>query len=165
MKKNIFLFVTILLLLISTGCGKKENGGGTISGTKTMTCTKEAVDDNGYKTSEEVKVTYNSKKVIKVKQTTLSEMDSQIIDFAVSAGQQVAETFNKLDGIKLDFTMENTNTTKTVMELEFDKINPDQIKEVLGSLYNDEDDNFFDKKDVTIEEFKKESLKDYTCTE
>ena len=168
MKKNIFLFITILLLVISTGCAKKgSSGGGILSGNKTMTCTKEETDESGYKTNEKMDIVYNSKKVVKVTSTNTTEMDSMVIDFAISAGTEIAKAFDKVDGISVKYTQENTNTIKYVMEIEFDKLKEEQLQQLINDLYGGETDaeNLFDKKDVTIEEFRKDNLEGYTCTE
>ena len=167
MKKNIFLIVTILLLVVATGCSKESSGGGILSGNKTMTCTKEETDEDGYKTSAKMDITYNTKKVVKVKQTTTTEMNSSIIDFAISAGTEIAKAFDKVDGISVKYTQENNNTIKYVMEIEFDKLKEEQLQQLINELYGGETDaeNLFDKKDITIEEFKKDNLEDYTCKE
>ena len=168
MKKNIFLFITILLLVISTGCSKKgSSGGGILSGNKTMTCTKEETDEAGYKTNSKMEIVYNSKKVVKVTSTNTTEMNSLVIDYAISAGTDIAKLFDKVDGISVKYTQENTNTIKYVMVVEFDKLKEEQLQQVINDLYGGETDaeNIFDKKDITIEEFKKENLEDFTCTE
>ena len=67
-KKLLFGLFVVLLCFVLVGCGKSENGGssggGLLNPNKTMTCTKEEVDEDGYKTTETVDVTYNSKKVL-----------------------------------------------------------------------------------------------------
>ena len=49
------------------------------------------------------------------------------------------------------------------MSVDYDKINPEQIKTVLGDSYDEEDATIYNSKDLTFEEFKKDNLEGYTC--
>ena len=65
--KKILLGISLLLgVILLTGCGSdvtgSNNSGGLFSSTKTVTCTHEEVDEDGYKTTEEMVVTYDSSK-------------------------------------------------------------------------------------------------------
>ena len=171
MKKKIFaLLFAILLCVVLVGCGNSNNkengssnsGGGLFNSNKTMTCTKETVDDDGYKTNETVKITYNSSKVISVNTTNISETDPEYIDLAYGFGVAFASKFSELDGIKVKYTKVDDNKLKMTMDIEYDKINPEQIKEALGDAYNEEE-SMYAKKEYTIDDLKKDSLKDYDC--
>ena len=172
MKKRIGIVLVLVVALLVTGCESKTNSGGSKKGgilnnNKTMTCTYEETDSNGYKTSEKMVITYNSKKVIKVFQTTTTEMDAMVTDFAISAGNDVAKAFDNVDGITLKYSQVSTNTVKAEMEVVFDELKEEQIKQVIVDLYgeNADTDNLFDQKEISIEDFKKENLEGYTCTD
>ena len=102
MKKKTILFLVILsVLLLVTGCDKKESsGGGLFSSTKTLNCHKEEIDEEGYKTTDSIVVTYNSKKVLKVKNTNIMETDPAYIDFSLAIGNGLAKALNQVKGIK-----------------------------------------------------------------
>ena len=171
MKKTLIVFVAIISLFLITGCGIKsgksgggKSGGSILNPTKTMTCTKVETDDNGHKTSEEMVITYNSKKVLKVHNTQTIETDAQYRDFALNVGKTVAEEMSKVEGIEVTYTGVDSDKVKMEMDVEFEKVNLEQLKEALGDLYDeDEADSFYGKKDITIEEFKKENLEGYNC--
>lgn len=44
------------------------------------------------------------------------------------------------------------------MSVDYDKIDPEQIKTVLGDSYDEEDATIYNSKDLTFEEFKKDNL-------
>ena len=127
-----------------------------------MNCTKESVDEDGYKTSETMNITYNSTKVLRVRSTNISETDPAYIDFGLSIVSGLATKLSELEGMNVEYTKEGDNKLKMVMDVDFTKIDPAQIKEVFGELYNEED-SFYNKKDYSIEQFKKENLSGYTC--
>lgn len=163
MKKKLLIMTIVLSLFLVTGCGSKSsNGGGILNSKKTMTCTKETVDEDGYKTTETMKVTYNSSKVLKVKSTNISETDPSFLEFQLNFGSAFVEKFSEIDGIEASYSKVDDNKIKLTMEVEYGKINPEQIKSVLGDLYSEED-SFYDKSDYTIEDFKAENLDGYTC--
>lgn len=157
MKKKLFIVVFISLFLIA-GCGNNEN---ILSSEKTLTCTNTTIDEDGYKTDDEMKVTYKDDKVVKVVETNISETDPDILDFTYSTTSALAETFNKVDGMNIVYTKEDDNKIKFVLSVDYSKLNVDTIKETFGEIYDE--NSFYNNKDITIEEFKKENLKDYTC--
>ena len=163
MKNKLLVIALLLSLLLVTGCGSKSSGGGGLfNSNKTMTCTKESTDDEGYKVTDTMKVTYNSSKVLKVETTNISETDPTYIDLALSFGQLFAASFNEIDGIDVSYTKEGDNKLKVTTAVEYGKINLEQIKNVLGDLYSEED-SLYGKKDYTIDDFKAENLEGYTC--
>ena len=163
MKKKLLIITMVLSLFLITGCGSKSSsGGGILNSKKTMTCTKETVDEDGYKTTETMEVTYNSSKVLKVKSTNISETDPSFIEMQLNFGNAFAEKFSEINGIEVNYSRVDDNKLKLTMEVEYGKINPEQIKSVLGDLYSEED-SFYDKSDYTIEDFKAENLDGYTC--
>lgn len=164
MKKIVLVITLILSIILITGCGvNSKNGGGSIlNPNKTMNCTKESVDEDGYKTFETMNITYNSTKVLRVKSTNISETDPTYIDFGLSIGTALASKLSEINGMTMEYTKDGDNKIKIVMDVDFTKIDPAQIKEVFGELYNEED-SFYNKKDYTIEQFKKENLSGYNC--
>ena len=105
-RKYLFNLLSILLLvLVVTGCnGESSNSNGDSSENdlslmkKTMTCTKEEIDEDGYKTNETVVITYNKTKVLKVKSTNITETDPEFIDFT-RFYENFIEKFNEVEGI------------------------------------------------------------------
>ncbi len=162
MKKIILVITLVLSIFLITGCGAKSgNGGGIFNPNKNMTCTKESVDEDGYKTTETMDITYNSNRVLRVKSTNISETDPTYIDFAYSFGSAIAAKFNEIEGMTFEYVKEGDNKLKMVMDVDFEKINPDQMKELLGDSFDE--NSFYSRKNVNIEEFKKENLSEYTC--
>ena len=172
-KRIIYVFLSILLCVVLVGCGNSNknandggssnNGGGLINSNKTMTCTKEEVDEDGYRSNETVIVTYNSSKVLSSNTTYITETDPESIDFVYGLSVSFSTKFSELDGIKVNYTKVDDNKIKMTMDIEYDKINPEQIKETLGDLYDEDEGRMYAKKDYTIDEFKADNLKDYDC--
>lgn len=150
MKKIAIVSVLILVLLI-TGCEGK---------TKTLTCTKESVEDN-LKTSEEMLVSYKNNKVFKITQTTIEEMDPDLIDTTISFGENFASTLNQVDGFEVNYSKESNNSVKYQITMDYSKMDMNKLKELFGDDWNEED--YIKAKDQDIEEFKKERLEGYTC--
>lgn len=173
MKKVLLTITIILSVFLITGCGIKSGNGGKSGGnsggsilnpTKTMTCTKEETDENGKKTSEKMIITYNSTKVLKVNNTQIIDTDPNYMELTLKVGKGVAEEMSKVDGITLSYEAEGTDKVKVTTEVEFEKVNLDQLKEVLGGLYDENNtESIYGDKDYTIEKFKKENLEGYTC--
>ena len=150
MKKIVIVSVLILVLLI-TGCEGKI---------KTLTCTKESVEDN-LKTSEEMLVSYKNNKVFKITQTTIEEMDPDLIDTTISFGENFASTLNQVDGFEVNYSKENNNSVKYQITMDYSKMDMNKLKELFGDDWNEED--YIKAKDQDIEEFKKERLEGYSC--
>lgn len=150
MKKIAIVSVLILVLLITGFEGK----------TKTLTCTKESVEDN-LKTSEEMLVSYKNNKVFKITQTTIEEMDPDLIDTTISFGENFASTLNQVDGFEVNYSKESNNSVKYQITMDYSKMDMNKLKELFGDDWNEED--YIKAKDQDIEEFKKERLEGYTC--
>ncbi|MCI8467005.1 MAG: hypothetical protein HFI08_02285 [Bacilli bacterium] len=150
MKKIAIVSVLILVLLI-TGCEGKI---------KTLTCTKESVEDN-LKTSEEMLVSYKNNKVFKITQTTIEEMDPDLIDTTISFGENFASTLNQVDGFEVNYSKESNNSVKYQITMDYSKMDMNKLKELFGDDWNEED--YIKAKDQDIEEFKKERLEGYSC--
>ncbi len=164
MKKKIILFLVVLsALLLVTGCDKKElSGGGLFSSNKTLTCHKEETDEDGYKTTDSIVVTYNNKKVLKVKNTNIMETDPAYIDFSLAIGNGLAKALNQVKGIKMVYEKVENNKIRFVLEIDYEKIDLEEIKNALGDLYSD-GDNLYTAKDFTIDDFRSQNLQGYTC--
>lgn len=140
----------IVLPFLITGCGSE----------KTLTCTKETVIDD-LKTTEEIKVSYKQDKILKISQTTIEEMDPDVIDTTIDFGESFASAFNDIDGFTIKYSKENNNAVKYEMTMDYRKMDMAKLKEKFGDDWNDEE--FTKAKDMNIEEFKNEQLAGYTC--
>lgn len=154
MKKIIRIMTITSLLMFITGCGSKTN-------TQILTCTKTSTDEDGYKTTDTIEVTAKEDKVFKVIDTNISEIDPNYLDFTFNLSSGLSETINKLDGMNVIYSKEDNNKIKFVMTVDFTKLNAESIKDAFGDLYDE--NNFYSEKDITLEKFKENNLKDYTC--
>lgn len=160
MKKTLVILLMSCFLLVIYGCD--SNKGNVFDSKNTMTCVKESVDDEGYKTTDTMEIIYNSNKVLKVTDTNISETDTEYIDLQLGFGQLFVETFNSIDGMEASYSKVDNNKIKLVMSVDFEKLDPEKVKNSLGDSYN-EDDSFYSKNNYTIDDFKKENLDGYTC--
>lgn len=151
MKKYVILMCAIGVMLFTTGCEK----------TKTLNCTKTETDDEGYKTTETIVVTSKNDKVSKVEQTSIQEMEADLVDSTISFGETFSSAFNEIDGMDMKYSKESETSIKLTMNVDFAKLDMDKLKEAFGSDLTDE--SFYSAKDMTVEEFKKENLEGYTC--
>ena len=166
MKRNIlFIFLMIASLGLMTGCDKDNantSNGGILSTKKTLVCSKENTDEEGYKTLENMEVVYKGTKVLSVKSTSTSETDPSIINFTLNIGKAMADKFSEIDGIYMNYEKVENNKIKITTEVDYKKIDINQMKEKLGSLFSEED-SLYSKNDITIDEFKANNLEGYTC--
>ena len=150
-RKLVVIFVFALMLV---GCGSKSN-------TQTITCTNTTTDEDGYKTTDTIEVTAVDGKVTKVVDTNVSETDPSLIDFSYNIVTAFAEKLNEANGMSIVYTKEDNNKLKFVMNVDYSKLDVEKIKESLGSTYDD--NNFYSNKDITLDSFKENHLKNYTC--
>lgn len=167
MKKKFLLVIlaTLVLTLTLTGCGSDATGSGNsiFSSKKTVTCTHEEVDAEGYKTTDEMVVTYDNEKVLNVKSTMVTELDPTYLEFTLAFGQVLAETLNKVEGVSLSYEKAGDNSIKAVTSIDYEKLNPENVKKELGEMYDSDDEALYDAKGMSFEDFKKNSLAGYTC--
>ena len=159
MNKKIFVLIAILsIVILVTGC--KSNT--IVSNEKTMVCTKENIDNDGYVTNEIIEITYNPAKVLKVNQSSIIETNPTYIDFTIGFMSGFKSAFDNIDGIKFDINKVDNNKIKTVVEIEYEKIDFNKLKEALNGLSTD-NNALYSNTNYTIDQFKENILKDYTC--
>lgn len=151
MKKNVILMFVIGVMLFTTGCEK----------TNTLNCTKTETDEEGYKITETMVVTAKNDKISKVEQTSIQEMEKDLVDSTISLGQTFSSTFNEIDGMNMTYSKESETSIKMAISVDFSKLDVNKLKEKFGSDLTDE--SFYSAKDMTVEEFKNENLEGYTC--
>lgn len=155
MKK--ILIVLLVCCFIITGCGTNDNQIGKLE------CSKESIDEDGYKTIDNMTVTYKNNEVTNVSQTTLTETDPEFIEFSLTFGNAFAEKLNVVDGINVKYSKENEKTIKYTMDIDYAKVDVNDVKNALGDLFDEEDGSIYSNEKLNLEEFKNENLKDYTC--
>ncbi len=168
MKKVLGFLVFGILLFTLTGCGEnkvnKEGGGSPILGSKSVTCTKTEADESGYKTDETLVINYTGSDVKKMTNTVTTETDAEYIDMIISMSAGMLTSFNELDGMTYTATKENANTIKYYVEVDYTKINPSQIKALLGDEMDADDLHLLDEDDMNIDSVKRDLVEDgYTC--
>ncbi len=152
MKKKLILGVMTCLLL--TGCGNDGNG--------TLTCTKSSTDDDGLKTDETIEVTYENNKVTNVVGTTIQENDEESIDMVYEFSKLFIESFNEINGINAEVEKDSDTSIKTTISVDYENLDVDKLNELMEDA-DTEDAVLSSDTDITIDEFKKNNLKDYTC--
>lgn len=166
MKKKYFLgFILLLCVFMLTGCFSKTQSSGNkvITGKRTMTCTKEEIDDDGYKSNETIVVTYNSTKVLKASATNITETDPEYIELQLNFGNEFAKKINSVDGMEMKYEKFEDNKIKATWEIDYERIDPEQLKEELGDWLDEGSEELYSSKNMTIEEFKEENMEGYTC--
>lgn len=157
MKRNIILFCTLLILpLLITGCGNKD------ADPNKRVCTITTMDDDGYKTNDTITLTIKDNIVTKVEDVSISEADPKYIDTTISFSQEIADLLSEVDGLELSYNKEGYNKIKMTMSLDYTLIDDEQVREVLGDAYDDKD-SYFDKKNITVDDFISEYLDEYKC--
>lgn len=163
--KNKYIIIILSVLLITSGCSGKDDTGtkkSIFSSNKILECVKTEVDEEGFESVETMLVTYNKSKVLSMKSTNVIETDPEYLEMQLSFGIAFTEAFNAIDGMRFTYEKINESTYKVITEIDYSKINIDQIREKLGVLY-DENEGIYSKDSFTIDEFKEENLSDYTC--
>ena len=166
--KKILLGISLLLgVILLTGCGSdvtgSNNSGGLFSSTKAVTCTHEEVDEDGYKTTEEMVVTYDSSKVLSAKSTSIIETDPTLVDFTLSFGELLADAINAVEGVSVSYEKHSDSSIKATTTVDYEKLDYSKLKSQLGDMYDSDDDALYNVKGLSFEEFKKRSLSGYSC--
>ena len=159
--------VLLISTLLLTGCGKdketnddkgkndvKENTG-------MITCTKSETDEDNFKTNLTTVVNYKKGIVTKIEQTSIQEVDESMIELTLLVGNGIAEKLNSVNGVSSSFVKDGNNSIKSVMTIDYEKINVEDLKTALGNSFSEDD--FYSSKDLTLEEFKTKNLSGYEC--
>ncbi len=160
MKKSL-LVLLIGVMLLTTGCGSTEKESESLNNSGTLTCTKSETNEDGYNVKDTMVVTYSNKKVTKVEETSIEEMDSDTVDTTVSLGQLFAKKFSEIDGFSVSYEKENDTSVKYSITVDYTTLDITQLKETFGD--NFDEDSFYSNTDITIDEFKSNNLDGYTC--
>jgi hypothetical protein len=161
------LAVAICLSLI-TGCGSTNNNNNTGSSKNSgkLSCNKVETDDDGYKTTDELIVTYKDDKVIKVEDTNIAETDSDYIDFTLSFGQLFAQAFNQIDGMQVEYSKVDDDKIKYVMSVDYTILDVEALNDLISDMDTSSEstnDLFYSQKDISINDFRSNYLNEYTC--
>lgn len=151
-KRGLLVVMGVLCLFAVTGCG---NNSGSLS------CEKVTTDEEGYKTTDTINVTYENNKVTKVENINLSEMDPAAVDMTISFANLFTSALNEVNGMNVEYSKENDSTVKYIMTVDYKELDIDALKEAFGEDFDEE--SFYSSKNITIDEFKEKNLTDYTC--
>jgi hypothetical protein len=150
-----------------TGCGSDITGngsdGGLFSSTKTVTCTREEVDEEGFKTKDEMIVTYDSSKVLSAKSISIIETDPTLVEFTLSFGNLLSDAINVVEGVSVSYEKYGDSSIKATTNIDYEKLDYSKLKSQLGDMYDSDDDALYNVKGLSFEEFKKKSLAGYSC--
>jgi len=153
MKKVLNIIILLICVITLTGCSQIGN--------KTMTCTRTDIDEDGFKSNKVMKVTYNSKRVIKVNATNTVETTKDNIDEQIKFIEEYSKKFNSIGGLSMKVKKVNDTNYKLIMSIDYSRFNPEKINKDLEGL--DTDDNIITDKNYTIDDFKKDQLEGYDC--
>lgn len=154
MKNYMIGLMCLFLLLTITGCGSVSNSG-------TLRCNKSYTDD-GDKVTETVVITYKKGMVTKLENTNITEMEDQsMVDMTLAIGSGMISSLNEVKGVTAKYTKEGDNKVKLAMTIDYEALDYEDLKSKLGSLVND--NKYFESKEISIEDFKKNNLSDYIC--
>lgn len=162
LKKILSLLIAFSFIFSLAGCNKSDNADTKkeTESNKTMICTKTETED-GMKTESTATITYKDNKILVVEQTEVTEMDKEMVDMSYNFGKEMAKEFSKVDGMEFTYEKVNDTTLKSTMKTDYTKLNVENLKEALGSSFDEED--FNKSKNMTLDEFQKEELEGYTC--
>lgn len=158
MKKILLSFLIIALVL--TSCSKPIAKENTVK-EETLTCTKTETDEEGYNITDTIVLTSKNDLVIKATETTISEMDKNMIDITLSFGEEFVKEFNEIEGMEAAYSKESEHSIKYTISIDYTKIDLNKLKEIFKNDFTK--NNFYTSKNQTLEEFKKENLSDYSC--
>lgn len=180
MKKFLGVLFAVILLFGLSACslfggkneengGNNSNGGNSIfNSTKTLTCTKTEVDeDDGSKTENTVVVTYKGDSIKKIVNTSVSDLEAEYVEFAISLGKAIAEEFNKVNGLTITYSATNSgNALKVETIIDCENLDVSALSELTEDLVDENslESSFYNAKDTKIDDLKKEIEEDgFTC--
>jgi len=157
--KNIRKGVTLaVVLVLLTGCNK-EALLTEVSGT--MTCTKEGLE-GGLTKKETMEIIYDEEKVLQARSTQVTEIEENFLDLTLTFGSLYENIFKGVEGIEVEYQKIDDTHIECVTNVDYNKLNLDELKQNLGVEYDE--NSFYAKKEIDIEEFKNKNLEGYTCT-
>lgn len=149
--EKLFSILAIFVVILAAGC----------SNTKTLKCSKETTDDDGYKTTETMNIKYNDQRVLSINQTSISEVNPEYIDLSIGFLSMYKQAFDGVDGVKFEINKIKDNTVKMAIDIDYVKLDVEKIKENFGE--EEMDDDMFTSKNITIESLKADKLNGYNC--
>ncbi len=156
--RKYFIFMLVAgFMVLTTGCNKETPK----DTPKALTCSKVETSEDGYKTTDTIKVNSKDNKVTKVEETTITEMNPEMVEMTVSLGESFISTFNDINGFNASYVKESENSVKYTLSIDYEKLNIDELKEKFGEDFDN--NSFYTSKDITVEEFKTQNLEGYTC--
>lgn len=167
--KKVFIMLSVLsLTILISGCHQTDGKLSKSNETETLVCTKNETDEYGLTTDEIMKIEYKNNIVKKVSDSIVIQTDSDYIDLTISMGQALSEQFNSIDGMSYEFIKKDDTHINTIINVDYDKINIDQLTELLSESSDGESDNdgFINNiknKNLSLEEFKSQNLDGYSC--
>lgn len=175
MKKIIIVFALILSLFIVSGCN--ENNEQTNNNEKSstqnensnktgqMVCTKsENVD--GLDTNLKVTLDYTEGTIKKIKNETQIKVSEQNKTFYTQIYQGLEDIYININGINVT-TQTGTNTVTSILEIDYANLDVEAVKKKMEQLGEDQNDGevVVSQEGLDLENYKKEFLEDYDCTE
>ena len=138
-----------------------------VTGTKLLKCSKNSIDENNFKSNETLTITYNNNKLETYESETISETDSDSINFVVEFSNALAKIFSELDGMKMEVTKFSDSSYKTYIKIVYNELNMEQLSKLAADNESAKDiteSNMFKKTRVKMDEYKKELEQDgYSC--
>lgn len=87
-------------------------------------------------------------------------MDESEVKLAYNFGSVFTDAFKNMDGIDAKLEKVNNTSIKSIIEIDYTKLDANAIKEALGSMV---EDSIYSKSDITLDKFKSSYLEGYTC--
>ena len=106
-----------------------------------------------------LEIEHDDEKLLHLKETTTTKVKD--VDSQLKANKEYSNIFKNVDGIDIKTTKVDNKTIKVILTVDFDKFDSKTIKDKVGENFNA--DNLLKLKKISIDDFKKEYLKDYTC--
>lgn len=153
MKKNKIGLGLLIGLVILTGC---------TNNVKTKVCVEET-NENGMKSVDTVTLTYNKYSVLKASGLTVTEASKAYADMAYNIIEPSFKKFSEIDGIKMSITRESDTKIKVETSVDFVKVDVEKVKELLGENYDQSKANFYNAKNISVDQFIKDNLEGYDC--
>lgn len=163
MKKATIITLIITTIFLCCACSKENLN--ILKKEKTLNCTNNETDDDGLKTTNDVKVVYNNTKVLSMEETTITEVDPEYLESSYTFSTGIAEKLNNIEGIEMKYSKIDNNKIKLNMSIHYDKLDYEEVKKTFKDLFDEDisDSSFYSSNNLTIDEFKEQHLSEYNC--
>lgn len=134
MKKIIILIIAASFVLILTACGTAKTTKDT-GITKTIDCTLNETGEDGLTVDYSIDYSFKGDTISKIESSSIIEVDPKMLEATLEGSEEIIKNMALYDGFTYDLTKEDDSHIKGEIEIDYSKINVEDLKKEYGDDY------------------------------